>query len=97
MVELKSKSYFKQLAAQFTIYADFQSLLKGVWDSDKENNTTYIEKYQKHSPYSFAYIVECFDDKFSKPVVLYSRKMQPISLLNQFLKSMIIEKVIKYI
>ena len=74
------------------MYADFQSLLKGVRDSDKENNTTYTEKSQKHIPCSFAYIAECFDDKFSKQVVLFSRKMQSISLLNQFFKSMIIAK-----
>ena len=77
---------------QFKIYADFQSLLKGVTDSDEKNNTSQTEKYQKHIPCSFTSIVVCIDDKLSKPVVLYSGKMQSIELLNQFLKSLIIAK-----
>ena len=45
-VKLKSgsitfKKYFKQLAVSFKIYADFESVLKGVRGSDKNNNTSY--------------------------------------------------------
>ena len=67
---IKSKNYFKQLAVQFKIYADFESLLKRVKSRDK-NDTSYIEKYQDHIPCSFAYKVDCIDDKSSKKVVLY--------------------------
>ena len=48
------KNYFKQLPVPFKIYADFESLLKGVKSSDK-NNGSYTEKYQDHIPCSFAY------------------------------------------
>ena len=86
------KNHFKQLAVPFKIYADFESLLKGVRGSDKKNNTSYTEKYQKYVPCSFAYKFVCVDDKFSKPVVLYRGKTQSIDSLKQFLKSMIIAK-----
>ena len=74
-VKLKSssiefKNYSKQLAVPFKIYANFESLLKGVQSSDK-NNSSYTEKYHAHIPCSFAYKVVCIDNKFSKPVVLY--------------------------
>ena len=53
-VKLKSgsirfKDYFKQLTVPFKIYADFECLLKGVKNSDK-NNSSYREKYQDHIP-----------------------------------------------
>ena len=70
---IKFKNYFKQVAVAFKIYAEFESLLKGVRSSDK-NNASYTEKYQSHIPLSFVYKVVCIDDKYSKPVVLYRGK-----------------------
>ena len=37
----------------FKTYADFESLLKGVKNNDK-NNASYTEKYEGHIPCSFA-------------------------------------------
>ena len=53
------KNYFKQLAVPFKIYADFQSVLKGVQSNDNDNNASYTKKYQKHIPCSFAYLQSC--------------------------------------
>ena len=61
---IELKNYSKQLAVTFKIYADFESLLKGVQSNDK-NNTSYTEKYQDHIPCSFPYKVVCTDDRFS--------------------------------
>ena len=71
---IKFKNYFKQLAVTFKIYADFESILKGVERNDKNNITSYTEKYQDHILCSFAYKVVCIDDKFSKTVVFLQRK-----------------------
>ena len=46
---IKFKNHFKQLAVLFKIYADCECNVKGVRVSDKKNNTSYTEKYQKHS------------------------------------------------
>ena len=56
------------------IYADFESVLKGVQSNDTNNNTCYTEKYKKHIPCSFAYKVICFYNKISKPIVFYRGK-----------------------
>ena len=77
-VKLKSgsiefKNHFKQLAVSLKIYADFESLLKGVQSSDK-NNASYTDKYKDNIPCSFAYQVVCTGNKSSKLVVLYRRK-----------------------
>ena len=68
------KNYFKQLAVPFKIYANFESLLKGVKSSDRNTNSLYTEEYHEHIPCSFGCKVVCTDNKFSKKVVLYRRK-----------------------
>ena len=64
---IEFKNHFKQLAVPFKICADFESLLKGVQSSYK-NNSSYAEKYQDHIPCSFAYKVLCGDNEFSKRI-----------------------------
>ena len=83
----KFKNHFKELAAPFEIYAGFESLLKGVSVSDRNNNTLYTEKYQKYIPCSFTYKDVSIDDKFRKSVVLYRGK-KPI---NRFIETIIEE------
>ena len=70
---IKFKYYFKQLAAPFRIYADFECNVKRVKSGDRGDssvNNSCTKKNQEHIPCSFAYKVVCVDDKFSKPVVL---------------------------
>ena len=42
---IKFKNYFKQLAATFKIYADFEFIFKGFQINDRNKNTSYTEKY----------------------------------------------------
>ena len=71
---IKSKNHFKQLVVPLKIYADFGCNMKEL--------VVVIEiilhtlKNIKNMPCSFTYKVVCIVDEFSKPVVLYSRKMQ---------------------
>ena len=71
---IKFNNRSKQLAVSFEIYADFESVLKGVQRVNKDSNTSYTEKYEHHISWSFAYSVVCIDDRFSKPVILYRGK-----------------------
>ena len=80
---IKFNNYFKQLAIQFMIYADFESILKRVQSNDRNNNTSDTEKYQAHLPCSFAYKVVCLDDKVSNLVVLYRGK----DAVNKYIKA----------
>ena len=93
---IEFKNHFKQLAVSFKIYADFESLLKGVEISDKNNNTSCTEKYQKQIPCSFAYKVVCIDNKFSKKFVLYRGKNAVNRFIETILKEMnYCKKIIK--
>ena len=65
---IEFKNYFKQIPVPFKIYADFECNLKSV----ESYEGFYSKKYQDHIPCSFAYKLVCVDDKFSKPIVVYS-------------------------
>ena len=84
---IKFKNYFKQLAALLEIYANFEFLLKLVRGIDRNNNTSYTEKYQKHIFRSFTYKVVCVDDRFRKSVVFYT----VINATNRFIETILEE------
>ena len=71
---IKFKNCFKQLAVPFKIYADSKCNVKRVRSSDRNNNTSFTEKYRACIPCSFAYNVVCVDDRLNKPVVLQREK-----------------------
>ena len=82
----KFRNIFKRLTVPFKIYANFEFLLKRVPSNDKNNNTSYTEKYQKHIPCSFSYKIVCVDDKFSKPVVLCRGRNTVNKVIEKILK-----------
>ena len=63
---LKFKNHAKGLKVPFAIYADFECFLKPCSES-----TAQSEKYQKHLPSGFAYVVISSVDKYSKQAVVY--------------------------
>ena len=83
---IKFKIHFKQLSVPFKIYVDFECNVNGDKDSYENNNTSYTEKYQDHTPCSFANKVVCIDDNFSKPVVLYKGKNAVYKFIEAILK-----------
>ena len=82
---IESKNHFKESAMPFKIYADFESLLKEVRSSYK-NNSSRTEKYQDHNTCSFSCKVVCIDNKFSKKVVLYRIKNAVYKFIEAILK-----------
>ena len=62
--------------APYKIYANFGSLLQGVQNNDKNNNTSYTKKYQKNIPCSFAYKVVCVIINLVNQLFLTEEKMQ---------------------
>ena len=70
--KIEFKNYHKQLAVPFVIYADFEAITEKIHSCKPNNNSSFTEKYQKHTCCSFAYkVVCCYDDKFSKDIKVY--------------------------
>ena len=73
------------LPVPFKIYADFECILKGVKNSNK-NNGSYTEKYH-NIPYKFTYKV--------KKVVLYRGKNAAYRFIKAILSMILVKKMIK--
>ena len=82
-VSTKLKNYLKQLTPSFKIYADLEPLLERVKSIERNHNkTSYTGKYQKHIPSNFASKVLRIDEKYKKPLLIYSVKLQSMNVLN---------------
>ena len=81
-IKIELKNYFKQIPVPFKIYADFECNLKSV----ESYEGSYSKKYQDHIPCSFAYKLVCVDDKFSKPIVVFSSGNAAFKFIKAILK-----------
>ena len=63
---IKFKNYLYSERAPFTIYADFESILKPLETCKPDPNNSYTLKYQKHEPLSFVYYIKSFDESVYK-------------------------------
>ena len=79
---IEFKNYFKQIPVPFKFYADFECILKNV-----ENYYGFCsKKYQGYIPCSFTYKLVCFDDRFSKPIVVFRGKNAAFKFIEAILK-----------
>ena len=63
---IKFKNYLHGERAPFTIYADFESLLKPLDNCKPDPNKSYTHKYNKHEPVSFVYYIKSFNENVYK-------------------------------
>ena len=79
---IKFKNTFKQIEVPFKIYSDFECNLK----SAESYEGSCSKKYQDHILCSFAYKLVYIDNKFSKPIVIYSDENVPYKFIEGLLK-----------
>ena len=63
---IKFKNFLYSERAPFTIYADFESLLKPLDNCKPDPNKSYTHKYNKHEPVSFVYYIKSFNEDVYK-------------------------------
>ena len=63
---IKFKNFHYSERAPFTIYADFESLLKPLDNCKPDPNKSYTHKYNKHEPVSFVYYIKSFNENVYK-------------------------------
>ena len=79
---IEFENCFKQIPVPFNIYADFECNLEGVESCEG----SYMKKYQDPIPCSLGLKVVCVDDRFTKPIVVYSGENALRNLSKQFLR-----------
>jgi len=68
---LKFENHHHSMRIGFSIYADFESMLKKVSTCTPSEASSYTVSYQKHEPISFTYYVVRSDGVFEEPVVYF--------------------------
>ena len=63
---IKFKNFLYSERAPFTIYADFESIVKPLDTCEPNPNKSYTLKYQKHEPVSFVYYIKSFNESVYK-------------------------------
>ena len=82
------KNYSNKMRVPFKIYADFECILKKSNERcEKDLSSSWSVKEQSHVPCGFGYKVVCFDDRFSKDVVVYRGK----DCINKFITEILRE------
>ena len=72
---LEFKNFVHSEKAPFTIYADFESLIKPLNVCDPDPEKSYTKKYQKHEPISFCYYIKSFNESVYKSKLrVYTKK-----------------------
>ena len=79
---IEFKNYSKQIPVPFKFYADFECILKSV----ESYEGSCSKKYQDHVPCSFAYKLNCVDDEFAKPVVIFRGENTAYKFIEEILK-----------
>ena len=63
---IKFKNFLYSERAPFTIYADFESLVKPLDTCEPDPKKSFTLKYQKHEPVSFVYYIKSFNESVYK-------------------------------
>ena len=72
---LKFENYRYSERAPFTIYADFESILKPLNTCEPDPNKSYTKKYQKHEPVSFVYYIKStYENVYSSKLRSYVKE-----------------------
>ena len=60
----------------FIVYADFECFTESISTCTSNDSRSYTEKYQKHNPSGFCYLIKCFDDSiFPSKLVKYTAEL----------------------
>ena len=69
------------------IYADFEAITEKISNCQPDDNQSYTNAYQKHTYCGFGYkLVCCYDDKYSKPLIMYRGEKAVYKFMEQMLK-----------
>ena len=95
-VYIKFNHFHKKMRVPFVVYADFECFTEKIDTCQPNDNKSFTNRYQKHKPSGFSYLIKCFDDNlFSPKLVKYTAESLDDDIPQLFIESL--EKDIKYI
>ena len=95
-VYIKFNHFHKKMRVPFVVYADFECFTEKIDTCQPKDNKSFTNRYQKHKPSGFSYLIKCFDDNlFSPKLVKYTAESFVDNIPQLFIESL--EKDIKEI
>ena len=95
-VYIKFNHFHKKMRVPFVVYADFECFTEKIDTCQPNDNKSFTNRYQKHKPSGFSYLIKCFDDNlFSPKLVKHTAESPDDNIPQLFIESL--EKDIKEI
>ena len=66
-VYIKFNHFHKKMRVPFVVYADFESFTEKIDTCQPDDGKSFTNRYQKHRPSGFCYLIKCFDDDVYSP------------------------------
>ena len=93
-VYLKFNHFHKKMRVPFVVYADFECFTEKIDTCQPKEGKSFTNRYQKHKPSGFCYLIKCFDDNLLSPkLVKYTAESPNDNVPQLFIESL--EKDIK--
>ena len=95
-VYIKFNHFHKKMRVPFVVYADFECFTEKIDTCQPKDTKSFTNRYQKHRPSGFSYLIKCFDDNLLSPKLVHYTAESPKDNVPQlFIESL--EKDIKEI
>ena len=63
------KNHYKKQRVPFVVYADFECFTEKIDTCQPKDTKSFTNRYQKHRPSGFSYLIKCFDDELLSPLL----------------------------
>ena len=83
------KNHYRKQRVPFVVYADFESFTEKIDTCQPKDGKSFTNRYQKHKPSGFSYLIKCFDDNiFSPKLVQYTAESPNDNVPQLFIESL---------
>ena len=65
----------RSIKVPFVVYADFEAFTEEIPISKQNEKFSFTQKYQKHRPSGFCFLIVCFDKRFKSKLVYRAIRM----------------------
>ena len=83
------KHHYKKQRVPFVVYADFECFTEKIDTCQPKDTKSFTNRYQKHKPSGFSYLIKCFDDNLLSPkLVKYTAESPNDNVPQLFIESL---------
>ena len=85
---IKFINYYKKMRVPFVVYADFESFTVKIRTCFPDEIKSFTEKYQKHKPSGYCYIIKFFDENYETVIRQYTAESPDEDVGKKFIEEL---------